>query len=67
MVNKADFVKAMKNIKNHEGIKLATNEVRINYLLSEPKYYTRKSFLNIFSNGSEKKTYTLGKPVYLGL
>ena len=66
-MNKADFVKAMKNIKNHKGIKLATNEVKINYLLSEPKYYTRKSFLNIFSNGSEKKTYALGKPVYLGL
>ena len=66
-MNKADFVKAMKNIKNHKGIKLAINEVRINYLLSEPKYYTRKSFLNIFSNESEKKTYTLGKPVFLGL
>ena len=59
-MNKAGFVKAMKNIKNHKGIKLATNEVRINYLLSEPKYYTRKSFLNIFSNGSEKKNIHFG-------
>ena len=59
-MNKAGFVKAMKNIKNHKGIKLATNEVRINYLLSEPKYYTRKSFLNIFSSGSEKKNIYFG-------
>ena len=42
LMNNAVFGKTMKNIKEFRGIKLATTQMRTNYLISEPNYYTAK-------------------------
>ena len=34
--------KAMENVRKPKDIKLVTAEVRKNYLVSEPNYYTKK-------------------------
>ena len=34
----------MENVRNYRDIKLVTTERKRNYLVSEPKYYTKKFF-----------------------
>ena len=43
-----------------------TDEVRRNYLVSEQKYHTTKSFSNFMSNRNKKTRVIMTKPVYLG-
>ena len=47
-MNKAVFVKSMKNVRKHRDIKLVTTEARRNYLVSEPNYHPTVSFLKIY-------------------
>ena len=39
-MNKEIFEKIMENVKKHRNLKLVTTEVRRNYLVSQPNYYT---------------------------
>ena len=44
LMNNAVFEKAMKNVRKHRNIKLATTDKRRNQLASEPNYHTTKYF-----------------------
>ena len=55
-MNNAVFGKAMENVRKHRNIKLVTNEVRKNYLVSEPNYHTIIFFLKSICNRNEKNT-----------
>ena len=44
LMNNAVFGKAMENVRKHRDIKLVTTEMRRDYLVSEPNYYTAKFF-----------------------
>ena len=60
LMNNAVFTKTMENIGNHKDIKLATNEERSSYLVSEPNYnkitfFFRKSISN--KNEENKDTH----------
>ena len=62
------FGKAIKNMKRHRDIKLATTEASRNYLVSKPNYYTTKCFpKNLLGIGMKKTKILTNKPVYLGL
>ena len=54
--------------KKHSVIKLATIEIKKNYLVSEPNYCTIK-FLNenLLAIEIKKTEILINKPVYLGL
>ena len=66
LMNNAVFEKTMKNVGNHRDIKLVTTERRINYLVSEPNYHTRKFFTEHLLAIIMKKTEILmNKPVQL--
>ena len=43
-MNNAVFDKTIKSVRKHRDIKLLTTEIRRNYLVSEPNYYTTKYF-----------------------
>ena len=43
-MNNSVFGKAMVNVRKHRDIKLVTRDKRRNQLVSEPNYYTTKSF-----------------------
>ena len=36
LMNNSVFIKTMRNVRKHRGIKLMTTEVRENYFVSEP-------------------------------
>ena len=60
----------MNNEKNekHRNIKVVTTEMRRNYLVSEPNYYTTKFFMkNILAIEMRKTQILMNKPLYLGL
>ena len=42
------FCKTLENVRKHRDIKLATTEIRRNYLVSEPNYHTTKFSLKIY-------------------
>ena len=50
LMNDVAFGKAMENVGNHSGIKLVTNEVGKNYLLSEQNYHTNFFFGKFISS-----------------
>ena len=54
LMNNAVFAKAMENMKKHRDTKLVTTEIRSNYLVSEPSYYTKMFYRKFISNGNEK-------------
>ena len=43
-MNSAAFGKTMENVRKYGGIKLATTNKIINYLVSEPNHPTKKLF-----------------------
>ena len=47
-MNNAVFGKTMENVKKIRNIKLITTERRINYLVSERNYHTKKVFTENF-------------------
>ena len=57
----------MENVRKHRNIKLVTNEVRKNYLVSEPNYHTIIFFENLSAIEMKKTQMLMNKPVYLGL
>ena len=58
----------MENVQEHRDIKLATTERRRNYLVSDPNYYTIKSFTeNVLAIEMRKTQVLINRPVYLGL
>ena len=66
-MNNAVFGKTMENVKKIRNIKLITTERRINYLVSERNYHTKKVFTENFCAIQMRKTQILmNKLVYLG-
>ena len=66
LMNNAVFGKTIGNLRKHRDTKLVTRERKINYLVSEPSYNTKKFFTeNIQSNRNEKTEILINKPVYL--
>ena len=55
LMNNTIFGKIMENVRQHKNIKLVTTNKRINYLVSETNYHTKKYFFRKFiSNRNEK-------------
>ena len=44
LLNNVVFGKTMENVRRHRYIELVTTEARRNYFVSEPNYYTKKTF-----------------------
>ena len=44
VMNNAVYGKTMENVRKHKIIKLVNNDKKINKLISEPNYHTRKWF-----------------------
>ena len=58
----------MLNVQKHRDLTLVTTEKRINYLVSEPNYYTTKFFTENLLAKEIRKTQILTKnSVCLGL
>ena len=56
-MNNVVFGKTKENIRNHRDIKLMTNELRMNYLVSELNYHATKNFSgNLLATEMKKKT-----------
>ena len=68
LMNNAVFGKTMENERKHRDIKVVTTEMRRNYLISEPNYYTKNFFAkNVLAVEMKKTQILMNKPVYLGL
>ena len=66
-MNNSVFGKTMENLRNHQNIKLLTNNERRNNLVSEPNYHTTKYFSeNLLAIEMRKTKIIINKPVYLG-
>ena len=62
------FLGKMLNVQKHRDLTLVTTEKRINYLVSEPNYYTTKFFIeNLLAKEIRKTQILTKKSVYLGL
>ena len=48
LINNSVFGKTMENVRNHRDIKLVTTDKRVDQLVLEPNYHTRKCFLKIY-------------------
>ena len=58
----------MRNVRKHRDINLTTNEVRRNYLVSEPNFHMTNFFSeNLLTIGMERTWILINKPVYLDL
>ena len=67
LINNSVFGKTIENVRNHQDIKLVTNNERRNKLVSEPNYYTKKHFSeNLLAIEMRKTKIIMNKPVYLG-
>ena len=44
LMNNADFVETIENVRKHRDIKLVTTNKKRNQLVSEPNYHTSKCF-----------------------
>ena len=44
LINNSVFGKTMENVRNHRDIKLVTTDKRVDQLVPEPNYHTRKMF-----------------------
>ena len=59
ILNNAVFGKIMENVSKHRNIKLVTTERRRHYLVSEPNYYSLKSFIGNLLVKKMRKTQTI--------
>ena len=67
LMNNSAFGKTMENVRNHRDTKLVTADKRRNQLVSEPNYWTIKSFLeNLVVIEMKKTKVKMNKPIYLG-
>ena len=67
LMNNSVFGKTMENVRNHQDIKLLTNNERRNKLVSEPNYHTTKHFSeNLLAIEMRKTKIIMNKPEYLG-
>ena len=48
LMNNADFVETIENVRKHRDIKLVTTNKKRNQLVSEPNYHTSKCFSEDF-------------------
>ena len=68
LMNNAVFDKTMENVRKHRDIKLLTNDIKRQKLVSEPNYHTTKWFSeNLLAIEMEKAVIKANKPIYLGL
>ena len=67
LMNNADFGKTMENVRNDRDIKLVTTDEKRRHYVSEPKFYTSKSFSESLMVTETRNTEVyMNKPVYLG-
>ena len=59
ILNNAVFGKIMENVNKHRNIKFVTTERRRHYLVSEPNYYSLKSFIGNLLVKKMRKTQTI--------
>ena len=68
LMNNALFDKIMENARKHRDIKLLTNDIKRQKLVSEPNYHTTNWFSeNLLAIEMEKAVIKANKPIYLGL
>ena len=68
LMNNSVFGKTMENVRNHSDIKLVTSDKRRKRLVSEPNYYSHKTFSDHLMAIEIKKTRVkMTKPLYLGI
>ena len=64
LMNNAVFKNTVENVRRHRNIKLVTTEMKINYLVSELNYHTRKFFTeNVLPIEMRKTQILMNKPV----
>ena len=62
------FGKIVENVRKHRDIKLLTNNIRRNQLVSEPNYHTTKYISeNVLVIEMKKTEVKMNKPIYLGM
>ena len=62
------FGKTVENVRKHRDIKLLTNNIRRNQLVSEPNYHTTKYISeNVLVIEMKKTEVKMNKPIYLGM
>ena len=67
LMNNSVFGKIMENVRNHQNIKLLTNNETRNKLVSQPNYHTTKYFSeNLLAIEMRQTKIIINKPVYLG-
>ena len=68
LMNNSVFGKTMENVRNHRDIKLVTSDKRRKRLVSEPNYYSHKTFSEHLMAIEMKKTKVkMIKLLYLGM
>ena len=68
LMNNSVFGKTMENVRNHRDMKLVTSNKRRKRLVSEPNYYSHKTFSDHLMAIEMKKTRVkMTKPLYLGM
>ena len=66
VMNNAVYGKTMENVRKHKIIKLVNNDKKINKLVSEPNYHTRKWFSeNLLAIEMKKTSAKMNKPIYI--
>ena len=66
LMNNSVFGKTLENVRNHKDIKLVTSNKRRKRLVSEPNYYSHKTFSNRLMAIEMKKTWVkMIKSLYL--
>lgn len=68
LMNRSGSAKTMGNSRKNRNLKIATTEIRRNYLVSEPNHQTKKFLTeNMSANETKKSLIPIKQPVYLGL
>ena len=68
LMNNSVFGKTVEKVRKHRDIKLVTTDEKINELVSEPNYHTKKRFSeNLLAIEMKKTKAKMNKPIYLGM